>query len=967
MSKPYLRLVGLAFLLCGEVTTSAQGTEFSVARNTAVSTTVAVFPFDNITGDASDQWIGEGIAEALTADLQRLSSLEVIGRELNASGSLSGGRPSAAANSEAALEFGRRVNAQWIVSGGYQRLGDRIRITGRFVDVSTGTLVRTAKVDGGLDELFTLQDQLAVALIGRQASSVRFEPASRPDVDVVEARSAKAKPAPVQTSAELAVLDSPSLGEPGEVAEMSSTAADNAAIYAFIDGPLPPVPPEVITHDDQGRATVRAIKLTREIRLDGRLDEEVYKTVVPIDGFIQQVPDEGAPASEQTEAWIMFDGTNVYVSARCYDSAPPSEWVANEMRRDLIRQNDTFGVMLDTFYDRRNGVMFYANPLGAISDFGITNEGNANMDWNPVWDVRTDRFEGGWTIEMQIPFKSLRYQPGAAQLWGVQLRRVVRRRNEASYITSVPLSATTRTVTSGAMRVSLAATLVGIEPPLGSNNFEIKAYGIGGVTTDLDSSPPTRNQRDANGGFDVKYGITENLTADFTYNTDFAQVEMDENQVNLTRFSLFFPEKREFFLEGRGIFGFARGNSSAGSNTRGGVTPTMFFSRRIGLQSGQVVPIIGGGRVTGKIGNFDVGAINIQTDDESISGSAAENFTVVRVKRDILRRSSVGAMFTNRSVSPVGDGSNQLYGADATFAFYENVSVLGYFARTQTAGISGADTSYQARVSYGGDRYGLNVDHLVVEDNFVPGVGYLRRDNMRRTFLSGRFSPRPRSIELVRKFTLLGSLDYILTADKGLLETRQQQLGLETEFENSDRLQLLFNQNYELLTDPFEISDGMILPVGGYAFKTGAVSYALGQHRRANGAISFEAGEFWNGHIKKVEFNRGRVALTPRFSIEPSLSLNWVDLPEESFLTELARARVSYAFNPRMFLSGLMQYSSRDDSLSMNLRLRWEYSPGSELFVVYTEELDTDPLFPDRYTDLRNRGLAIKVSRLFRY
>ena len=423
------------------------------------------------------------------------------------------------------------------------------------------------------------------------------------------------------------------------------------------------------------------------------------------------------------------------------------------MRRDTrqLRQNDTFAVILDTFYDRRNAVAFYTNPLGAIADFQITNEGNPNSDWNPVWDVRTGRFEGGWTVEMEIPFKSLRYRPGPSQIWGVQLRRNVRRKNEWNYITPLPISAGSGP--GGIFRVSDAATLVGLDAPSGSKNLEVKPYGIGGISTNLAASPQIRNAGDGNGGLDVKYGVTQNLTADFTVNTDFAQVEVDEQQVNLTRFNLFFPEKREFFLEGRGIFDFARGGFSGGFGGAlrrtgggffgGGNAPTIFYSRRIGLQNGTVVPIVGGGRLTGKIGAFDVGALNIQTDDEVLADAEMTNFTVVRLKRDILRRSSLGAIFTNRSLSLVGDGSSQSYGADATFSFYENVSLLGYAARTQVPDPArrGDDLSYQGRFDYGGDRYGFQAEHLLVEKNFIPEVGFLRRDNFRRSYAQGAVQP----------------------------------------------------------------------------------------------------------------------------------------------------------------------------------------------------------------------------------
>ena len=930
---------------------------------------LAILPFDNISGAPGDAWIGVGIAETLAAEFQGPAVFDVIGLERVWEAIRIADLDNTDSGAHATvLEIGRRLGARWVMHGGYQRLGDQLRITGRLVDVETGAIVRATKVDGAIEELFTLQDRLAAALIngtGRHAGRAAGRPGPRAAV-------ADQDPAP-----------SPVGGDPDAVSGIPSTLGiSGVAVRGVIDGPPPPVPPEVITRDEQGRATIRAIKLRDAIRLDGQLDEQVYHTVPAITGFIQQVPDEGALATEKTEAWIMFDERNIYVASRIWDSAPPSEWVANEMRRDSnqLRQNDHFLVMFDTFYDRRNGVAFQTTPLGALSDFAMTNEGSYNGDWNPVWDVRTGRFEGGWTVEMEIPFKSLRYRPGPDQVWGVQLRRGIRRKSEYAYITPLPISAAGGGGgTMGVFRISAAATLVGLEPPSGSKNLEIKPYGIGGLTTDLNASPPKRDAGNGDFGVDVKYGITQNLTADFTYNTDFAQVEVDEQQVNLTRFSLFFPEKREFFLEGRGIFDFARGGvgggfggalrrgGSGGGFFGGGNAPTLFYTRRIGLDGGTIVPILGGGRVTGKIGPFDVGALSIQTDDEAISGAEMTNFTVVRVKRDILRRSSVGALFTNRSVSLAGDGSSQVYGADATFSFYENVSLLGYVAKTQTPGLDSEDRSYQGRFTYAGDRYGFQVDHLVVEDNFIPEVGFVRRDNFRRTYASGRFSPRPRSIDAIRQFRIEGSFDYILTADTGLVETRQSQLGFSTELENSDRVGVSVADNYEFLAQPFTPGPGVTFPVGGYGFRDVEATYSLGAQHRLNGTFTVRAGEYFNGDIRSIAFSRGRVALTPQFSVEPSLSVNWINTPHGSFRTDLVVSRVTYTFTPRMFVSALIQYNSSSDTISTNLRLRWEYSPGSELFIVYSEDRNTDPLLPDRFSELQNRGFVVKVNRLFRF
>ena len=813
-------------------------------------------------------------------------------------------------------------------------------------------------VDGSLADLFLLQDRVAIE-IEQVIESIHLGQNSS-----------------VSMSREPAMAGGQSERADSQRGTVSAAPPSGPIdLTGLIDGPPAPIPPAVMRRDEQGRTTVRAIKVDEGIRLDGVLDEAVYSSIPAISDFIQQVPQAGAPATERTEAWILFDEVNIYVSARVWDSAPESEWIANEMRRDTsqLRQNDTFTVFFDTFYDRRNGFNFYTNPLGARADQQFTNEGNPNGDWNPVWDVRTGRFDGGWTVEMEIPFKTLRYRSGTPQVWGIQLRRAIRRKNEWVYLTRLPIAAGGGSGSAGIFRVSAAGTLVGIEPPPASRNIEIKPYAIGGLTTDRTAVPPVNNQIDGDFGLDVKYGITENLTADFTYNTDFAQVEVDEQQVNLTRFGLFFPEKREFFLEGRGIFQFASGGvggrrPGGSGGVFGGVnTPTLFYSRRIGLQRGRVVPILGGGRVTGKIGPFDVGAVNIQTDDEARSSAESTNFTVLRLKRDILRRSSIGGIFTNRSVSTHGHGSSQTYGVDSTFAFYDNLSMLGYLARTETPGLIGKDSSYQAKFDYAADRYGLQVDHLLVEDNFVPDVGFVRRDNFRRTFVEGRFSPRPQSIDRVRQFTLTGSTDYILVADTNILETRLNQFRFNTQFETSDQLSFTVNDNYELLAQPFSPAPSVTLPVGGYGFSDVEVGYSIGQQRRVNGQVSVKRGGYFSGEVTALTFRQGRVSVLPQMSIEPSVSFNWIDTPQGSFRTDLAMTRVNYAFNPRMFFSGLVQYNSANDTVSNNFRFRWEYSPGSEFFVVYTEEHTTDPLRPDRMTDLQNRGLVIKFNRLFRF
>ena len=721
--------------------------------------------------------------------------------------------------------------------------------------------------------------------------------------------------------------------------------------------------PETISRDAAGRATVRAVRLTEPLRVDGTLDEEMYETVMPLSDFIQHQPVEGAPATEQTEAWVFFDQENLYVSVRCWDSAPESQWVVNEMRRDSfnIVENEYVTILLDTFYDRRNGVLLTINPLGGRMDGQVTDErpDTYNGDWNPIWELRTGRFEHGWTFEAAIPFTSLRYRPGRAQIWGLNLQRSVRWKNEVSALTALEAA---RGGGPAIFQVSRAATLVGVEAPeSGSRRLEVKPYGIADLTSARNAAPSRSNDVGGDLGVDLKYGVTQNLVADVTVNTDFAQVEADEQQVNLTRFSLFFPEKREFFLENQGLFAF--GGAGTGPFGGGGNTPVLFYSRQIGLNQGQEVPIDVGGRLTGRVGAFSVGVLNIQTDDAPETGAAATNFSVVRLKRDLLRRSSIGALFTRRSISTRGPGSNETYGVDGTFAFYENLSMNSYWATTRTPGLSDDDVSYRAQLDYAGDRYGLQLEQLVVGENFNPEVGFVRRTAFERSFGSVRFSPRPQSIAAIRKLSWTGRINYI-TDRNGVVETREAQGGFGIEFESSDNVDVTYARNYELLTRPFSIAPGVTIPVGGYGFQNIRVSLALGQQRRLSGTLSVQHGSFFSGDKTGVGFSRGRLELTPQLSVEPSVSFNWVDLPEGSFTTELVTARATYTVTPHMFISALLQYNSSNGSLGTNVRLRWEYQPGSELFVVYNDQRDTTlrgaPV-------LENRAFIVKVTRLFRF
>jgi hypothetical protein len=750
-------------------------------------------------------------------------------------------------------------------------------------------------------------------------------------------------------------------GEAGQGGQPLSTPAPvspepSDLPFAF-DGPPPPVPPAVISRDEAGRVTVRAVRLPSALQTDGQLDERLYVDVLPFSDFLQIEPQAGAPATEKTDVWVSFDPDHVYISVRCWESQPERR-VANEMRRDIFISDDYVDFAFDTFYDRRNGVDFTINPIGGRVDGQVTNERQFSPDWNPVWDVATGRFQGGWTLEAAIPFKSLRYRPGRAQIWGIQIQRYTQWKNEISTLTRLPAGLGH----GGTMQLSLAATLVGLEAPPGSRNLEIKPYVVGDLASDHRATPRISNEPGGDIGLDVKYGVTPNLTGDFTYNTDFAQVEADEQQVDLTRFSLFFPEKRDFFLENQGMFAF--GGATTGFMGGGaGDTPILFYSRRIGLHEDRAIPIDVGGRLTGRLGRFSLGVLNIQTDAEPQVGARSTNFSVVRLKRDILRRSSVGLIYTGRSIAQRGSGRNDAYGIDGTFAFFDHLYFNTYWAKTRTSGLSGEDTSYRLQMDYRGDRYGVQLERLTVGDDFNPDVGFLRRDNMQRSFGSFRFSPRPRESKVVRKYSWVGSLAYIENG-QGRLETRDGSGEFGIEFHNGDRFNIGYGRVHEFLPQPFPVAAGVTLPVGGYDFASVGGGFTFGPQRRLSGNVSFESGTFYSGHKTTISVSNGRVNFSPQFSIEPNLSVNWVDLLEGAFTTRLVGSRVTYAMTPRMFVSALLQYNSGNDAVGANVRLRWEYQPGSELFLVYNEQRDTfGPSFPT----LANRAFIFKINRLFRF
>jgi hypothetical protein len=725
-----------------------------------------------------------------------------------------------------------------------------------------------------------------------------------------------------------------------------------------------PIPPQVMTRDADGRVTVRATRVATPPRIDGILDDEIYRTLAPVTNFVQQDPDEGQLATEPTFAWIMFDATTIYVSARCRDSQP-SRIVANDMRRDgrNVSQNDNLSVVLDTFHDGRNGVEFLVNSIGGMWDSQITDERDANRDWNTIWVSRARRDDEGWTVEIAIPFRSLRYRGSGPQVWGINIRRNVRWKNELSYVSPVPRQYGAR----GILRLSQAATLIGLEAPPSALNLDLKPYALGSVAADRARDPSFNNDADGNAGFDLKYVVAQRLTADFTYRTDFSQVEDDDVQVNLTRFNLFYPEKREFFLEGQGIFAFggAQTTSTTGTTVPSN-TPVLFFSRRIGLEESTVVPMNLGGRLTGRVGRYTIGMLDVQVDDEPDVSALSTNFGVVRLKRDILRRSYVGAIGTYRSPTAGGASDNTAFGVDTNLSFYTNLNIIGYYAETRTPDASGSERSYRGRFDYDADLLGVQIERLKVGEAFSPEVGFLRRMDFIQNTAQLRVSRRPRTRSAIRKISLESGLDYITNNDEEL-ENRQARLGLRTDMQSGDSWSVQYARDFEGVDEAFPIL-GLIVPRGAYDSSTIRGAYTLGTQRKISGEIGAARGGFYDGDRTDLSY-RGRAEISSHLSVEPSVSINWVDLPTGSVTATVVSGRGTLSFTPRMLVAALVQYNSAGHLVTTNIRYRWEYRPGSELFVVYSDgrdTLDAAATATGRRAGLINRGFTVKVTRLFR-
>lgn len=691
---------------------------------------------------------------------------------------------------------------------------------------------------------------------------------------------------------------------------------------------------------------VHALRITEPITMDGRLDEPAWEHAEPATHFTQWEPEPGMPASEETEVRFLYDDENLYVGARAFDS-DPAHLMINELRKDFgANETDLIGIVLDTLHDRQTGFFFATNPAGARRDLQVARDGDQiNQDWDGVWDVRTTVDEQGWIAEFVIPFKTLRFTNARRQEWGLNVLRRIRRRNEDTDWAPIPRRYRIN-------RVSLAGTLTGLEGIRQGRNLKIKPFVTGGVI-DVGRSGSRRTERD--GGIDVKYGLTPSMTLDLTYRTDFSQVEADQQQVNLTRFNLFFPEKRDFFLENSGLFSVSSGGTQNAAGGSGPANLIPFFSRRIGLSSsGTPIPIGGGARVTGKVGAYDVGVLTMRTGEQDDLSS--NTFLVGRVRKNFPGNSTVGAMVTSRDSADAGD-YNRVYGVDAFLRFFEKLEISSYLLRSETPGRRGRDLSRLFGATWRDNDVTVSGLYEDVQPNFNTELGFIRRRDMSHYSSDLSWRPRPRNTRVIRNFNLALGADQYADVD-GRVESREQNAGTGIAFQNGATLNVSAVHTFDRLVTPFAIQSTVTVPAGDYRYTRYAVNYNSDRSRAIGGSLSASVGEFWDGDSRTFG---GQLDLKPNYhlSLDVNVTRNDVTLPWGNFVTNLVGLRLLYSFTPKAFFNTFLQYNATTNELSSNTRFNVMHRPLSDLYLVYNDRRDTS-----RHA-LVERALIVKFTNMF--
>ena len=659
----------------------------------------------------------------------------------------------------------------------------------------------------------------------------------------------------------------------------------------------------------------------------------------------------GEPSTEHTEVRILFDTNYLYFGIYCYDSDSKAI-VATELRYDAeMEGDDIFEIMIDTFHNHRNGYRFRVNPLGTIRDQSVTDEGLiVNDNWDEKWDARATITSEGWFAEMRIPFTAMRFPEGAQQTWGINFHRTIMRKSEDSFWSGFQRGYTLT-------RISGGGHLEGLEGIKGLR-FRVKPYLAGSLAQHPSSNQVRSNWLGHVGIEDAKLLLTPQLALDMTVNPDFAQAEVDQAQVNLTRFNLFFPEKREFFQEGSGIFQFGTGSRF------GTVTDLLLFhSRRIGLSdSREQIPIWAGMKLTGKQGPLELGLLNMQTGPKG--SEPGQNFTVLRAKATPLPRSYVGVMLTRNTGSDRG-GDNRAMGFDANFSFHRYLYLQGFAAKTYSRGLEEKDWASKASIEWNSDRYLASAEHFRVGENFRPEMGFVRRaepgwNGLEQTKLEASYKPRPRWRH-IRQFNFGGALDYFADQD-GLLISREGRALFVTNFQSGDSIRTEFGRDFERLISPFRIRGGDgIVSRGDYRFNRFSTQYNSHPGRFVSGSVRFERSGYFDGTLTTINAAPFWKP-SPNLSLQPGIAWNRIERRSSTFTTSEINTAVNYSLSQKWLTRTSFVLNSQDQSVLMNFRINYIVKPGDDLFIVYRESRNYGNTAARAGNGLVNRALILKLT-----
>lgn len=692
------------------------------------------------------------------------------------------------------------------------------------------------------------------------------------------------------------------------------------------------------------------------ITIDGALDESIWRQAPVASGFIQSEPETGQPATEPTEVWVAVSKDSLYIAAYLHDAAGHAP-VVSGLRKDFaIGDQDSFEVILDTFADRRSGFLFATNAAGARTDQQVTNEGkDTNASWDAVWFVKSRRVADGWTTEMEIPFRSLRFDAGA-ESWGINFARHFRRKNEVDYWAPVPRAF-------GLTRVSLAGWLDGLAGAQPGRNLQIKPYLLGSTVRTTGGS---MFDRTLNAGVDLKYGVTPALTLDLTARPDFAQAEADEQTVNLTQFSQFFPEKRGFFLENAGVFYVG----DAGRNNRLNPTPTpdedllLFFSRRIGLSSsGLPIPITAGARLTGHAAGISLGALTVQTAEHG--PTPATNYTVLRARRNFSRASDIGALFMSRQATNGSGNWNRVYGVDSNIRLFGNLDWSSYLMNTATPGVNGDTGAWRTSFNWEGTFFHGKIGALEIGKNFRDDLGYYRRTGARKWLLDTGIRPRSASLKAhgIRELHPHVTWNYY-TDHGGRMIAKNLHTGFSFFFNNGSVLELSVNPQMQAITAPLRLATtAPSMPAGDYSWTEWKLLVQTDPSKPLAISGFYFWGGLWSGTQQTIQ-----TALTVRPSNRARVSLGinrtaaTLTRPVADFVTSLYTVRANYSFSTNMYLDALMQFNRDLKQVNTNVRFNFMHRPLSDLFIVYNEQrfTTTDAMSP-------GRGLILKFTQMLAF